>query len=123
MRAFALNIIADLHPLNNSRVLKYLTTDANLSENQKAAWYHHWVSKGLTALEKRLANNPFTAKYCFGDTPTLADVCLIPQLYNAKRFQCDTSNYPTLMRINAECLQLPAFIEAEPREVEDTVKG
>lgn len=116
VRGFALSIATDIHPLNNLRVLKYLTGDFNLSEAQKLQWYQHWIAKGLSALEIQLQQNK-QQSFCFAETPTLADVCLIPQLYNAERFQCDVKPYPTLMRIYAHCKTLPAFLDAWPAEV------
>lgn len=116
VRAFALSIAADLHPINNLRVLKYLTQELNLSEQQKNKWYQHWVATGLSALEQKLATSKSTGKYCFGDTPTLADVVLIPQMYNARRFACDTSAYPTLNRIDTYCQAQEAFKAAWPQE-------
>jgi len=115
VRAFALSIVADVHPLNNLRVLEFLKNDLMISESQKTTWYHHWIKKGFSALEKQLSNN-HASLYCFGDTPTLADIVLIPQMYNARRFECDISSFPTLMKIDAHCQQHSAFQKAWPKE-------
>jgi maleylpyruvate isomerase len=116
VRAFSLAIAADIHPLNNLRVLKYLINDAGLNEDKKNQWYQHWMAKGLSALEKMLQHSSETGDFCFGNTPTMADVLLIPQMYNARRFSCDVNAYPTLLRIDAHCQTLPAFKKAWPQE-------
>lgn len=116
VRAFALSIAADTHPLNNLRVLNYLTQEVGASEDQKNRWYHHWIKKSFTALEKQLSKSALTGDFCFGNTPTLADIFLVPQLYNARRFSCDVSAYPTLLRIDQHCQQLAAFKNAWPQE-------
>jgi len=85
-----------------------------VSADQKNAWYRHWVALGLEALERQLAGHPATGRFCHGDTPTMADCCLVPQLYNARRFECDLSGYPTLLAIDARCAALPAFADALP---------
>lgn len=115
VRAFAYTIAAEIHPINNLRVLKYLTNEFNISEDQKNKWYQHWIAKGLDALEKTLAAQKSSA-FCFGDTPSLADICLVPQMFNARRFHCDLSTYPNLCRIDKHCQTLPAFIDARPME-------
>jgi len=116
VRSFALSIAADIHPLNNLRVLKYLTSELTVSEEKKNQWYQHWISLGLTALETQIRSNNMAGDFCFGDTPTLADICLVPQLFNARRFSCDLSSYPELIRIDANCQQLDAFTRAWPIE-------
>ena len=120
-RAFALSIAADMHPINNLRVLTYLTQELGLSEEKKMQWYYHWMQKGLAALETQLVSSPFLGKCCVGDTPTLADICLVPQLYNARRFQCDLSAYPTLVRVDAHCQTVASFIKAWPETKEKSV--
>jgi len=115
-RSFALAIAADMHPLNNSRVIKYLTTDLPLTEDQKNQWYQHWVKLGLTALEKRVRAHKLAGDFCFGNTPTIADICLVPQLFNARRFNCNINEYTELLRIDANCQQLDAFKQAWPVE-------
>jgi maleylacetoacetate isomerase len=114
VRAFSLAIAADLHPLNNLRVLQYLTKNLNLSEDQKNQWYQHWTYKELSALETELATNHHD--YCFGNTPGLADIMLVPQMYNARRFSCDVSQYPTLVRIDEHCQKHEAFKKAWPND-------
>lgn len=115
VRAFALSIACDIHPLNNLRVLNYLTGTLHISEDNKNAWYQYWITKGLTALEKSLAKHG-QHRFCFGDQPSLADVCLVPQLFNARRFGCDLAPYPTLVRIDAQCQSMTAFSHAFPKE-------
>jgi len=114
VRALSQAIAADIHPINNLRVLKYLSEQLGVSADQKNAWYRHWVALGLEALERQLAGHPATGRFCHGDTPTMADCCLVPQLYNARRFECDLSGYPTLLAIDARCAALPAFAGALP---------
>lgn len=116
VKSFALTIAADIHPLNNLRVLTFLKSELNISDEAKNKWYQHWIHEGLSALETLLNKHQYTKEFCFGNSPTLADVCLIPQLYNAKRFQCDLSPYPTLMRVDQHCLHHPDFIKAIPAE-------
>ncbi|MEN9868512.1 MAG: hypothetical protein RL748_4102 [Pseudomonadota bacterium] len=114
VRAIALQIACDIHPLNNLRVLRYLTNDLKVEEEAKNTWYRHWCEQGLAALETTLNKDARTGKFCFGDTPTLADCCLVPQIYNAKRLKSDLSGMPTLLRINEACLALPEFARAVP---------
>lgn len=114
VRALAQAIACDIHPLNNLRVLQYLEREFGVSPEQKTAWYRHWVELGLAALERELAASPDTGLFCYGDTPTMADCCLVPQLYNARRFACDLSAYPTITAIDARCAALPAFSDARP---------
>jgi len=111
-RAFALTIACDIHPLNNLRVLQYLERAMGQSKDARDAWYAHWIAEGLGALEAMLAagNGPF----CFGAEPTVADICLIPQLGNARRFACPLDAYPKLLRAEAAALALPAFRDAAP---------
>lgn len=116
VRALCQLIACDIHPLNNLRVLKYLKTALNVSDEQKTAWYQHWVMEGFTALEKLLPEN---ADFCYGNSPTLADCCLIPQVYNAIRFDCDMSQFPKIWRIYQHCMSLPAFITASPEQQVD----
>ncbi len=120
VRAIALEVACDIHPLNNLRVLKYLKQTMHASDADKDTWYKHWVHEGLAALEVRLARDGATGRYCHGDAPTLADVVLVPQLANAHRFDVDCSPFPTLNRIEAACLALPAFAAAEPSRQPDS---
>lgn len=114
VRSLAQSIACDIHPLNNLRVLKYLVAEMKLSEEQKLTWYRHWCGLGLAALEATLAGDRRTGVFCYGDTPTLADCALVPQLANARRFDCDLSAMPTLLRIGAACDALDAFARAAP---------
>jgi maleylpyruvate isomerase len=118
VRALAEIVACDIHPIQNLRVLQYLKRE--LSQEQAAidAWARHWIALGLEAFEARLAE-PATGRFCQGDAPGLADLCLVPQLYNARRFGCDLSPYPRILGIEAECLTLPAFAEAAPERQPD----
>ncbi|MDO4694485.1 MAG: maleylacetoacetate isomerase [Eikenella sp.] len=116
VRAFAQHIACDIHPLNNLRVLQYLAQNEGWDEAKKQAWYAHWIHSGFTALEASLSDS---GAYCFGDTPTLADCCLIPQVYNARRFEIDLSAYPRICRIDANAARHPAFICAAPEQQAD----
>jgi maleylpyruvate isomerase len=119
VRAIALAIACDIHPLDNLRVLQYLTRTLGVAEGAKNAWYRHWVELGLLALEKQLATDPATGEFCQGATPTLADICLVPQLANARRFGIALDAYPTLTRIDSVCAVLPAFVAAAPGQQPD----
>jgi len=114
IRAFALAIACDIHPLNNLRVLQHLTGPMGRSEAEKDAWYRHWIAEGLEPLEQMMATRPAPSPFCFGDRPTLADICLVPQLANARRTRCDLTPYPNLLKIEANCLALDAFHRATP---------
>jgi len=114
VRAIALSIACEIHPLNNLRVLHYLTGTLGVSDEQKNGWYRYWVDVGLEALETQLARDDATGAFCHGEAPTLADVCLVPQLSNARRFKVDLAPYPTLLRIDATCRALPEFAGAAP---------
>ena len=119
VRAVALAIACDIHPLDNTRVLKYLLHTLGVSEEAKNAWYRHWIDVGLSALEAQLATDPATGDFCHGDAPSLADVCLVPQLANARRFTIPLDAYPTLVRIDARCRELEAFAAAAPQRQPD----
>ena len=119
IRAIAQTIACDIHPINNLRVLQHLTRTFDLSEAQKAEWYCHWVERGLQAVEKMLASDPRTGRFCHGDTPTLADCCLVPQVFNARRFGCSLAGLTTVERICAECDELDAFARAAPARQPD----
>ena len=114
VRAIALAICCDMHPLNNLRVLRYLVHTLNIGEEAKDAWYRHWIDTGLAALEAQLAADAATGTFCHGDVPTMADVCLVPQLANARRANIPLDGYPTLLRIDATCRALDAFARAAP---------
>ena len=119
VRSLALAVACEIHPLNNTRVLAYLTGPLGLSSEIRDKWYHHWIALGLQALEARLAGERETGKFCHGDAPGLADCCLVPQLANARRFKCDVAPYPTLLRIEANCQALEAFRRAAPDQQPD----
>ena len=119
VRALAQAIVADLHPINNLRVQQYLEQRFGADDDVKREWIHHWSKLGLAALERSLADDPRTGLCCHGDAPTLADIVLIPQLYNARRFELDLSPYPTILRIDAHCSALPAFEAAHPSRQAD----
>ena len=119
IRALAQSIACDMHPLNNLRVLQRLEATLGASAQTKSEWYAHWVTLGFTALESMLSQSAATGRYCHGDTPTLADCCLVPQIYNAERFGISLAAYPTLCRIGAACLELPAFQQASPQAQAD----
>ena len=119
VRAIALAIACEIHPLNNLRVLNYLIGTLGVAREQKDGWYKYWVDVGFEALEKKLAQERETGVFCHGNEPTLADVCLVPQIANARRFGIDLSPYPTLTRIEAACLALPAFAAAAPERQPD----
>jgi maleylacetoacetate isomerase len=110
--ALALTVACDIHPLNNLRILKYLSGPLGQPQEARDAWYRHWVAEGLAALEALAA--PRAGRFLFGDAPTLADICLVPQLYNARRFEVPLDAYPTLVRADAEAARLQAFAAAHP---------
>ncbi len=114
VRALALAIACDIHPLNNTRVLSYLRAPLGADEAAVSAWYAHWVARGLRALEAQVARLGSDGRHMFGAAVTLADVCLVPQMYNARRFHCDVTPYPTLRSISAHLETLPAFARAAP---------
>ena len=122
VRALALSMACEVHPLNNLRVLGYLTSKLGANEAAKNEWYRHWVEQGLSAFEASLAQSPLTGRFCHGDTPGLADCCLIPQLFNARRFACDLSGYKTVLAIEARCQELAAFRDAAPEQQPDAEK-
>ncbi len=119
VRALALTVAADTHPLGNLRVLKYLKGQLKVAEEVKVEWQQHWLRTGMATLERLLADDARTGRYCHGDTPTLADCCLVPQVFGAQRFGVDLAPYPTIMRIFAACAELPAFQQAHPSQQPD----
>ena len=119
VRALALAIACDIHPLNNLRVLTYVSGALGQSDEARAAWYRHWVESGLAAVEALVAGHPMTGAFCHGDAPGTADLCLVPQIANARRFDCDLTQCPELVRIDAACVALPAFIDAAPQNQPD----
>ncbi len=109
------NIIAcDIHPLNNLAVLNYLKDELSADEDKRTRWYQHWVRLGFDGVEPLLADSSSTGKFCHGDAPGLADICLVPQVFNAQRFDCDLSHYPTIGRIYDSCMNVDAFDKAQP---------
>lgn len=119
VRSLAQVIACEVSPLQNLRVLKYLGEDLAVSDDQRQAWIHRWIRLGFETLETRLASDGETGEFCHGDQPGMADVVLIPQMFNAKRFDCDLTPYPTLQRINAACLAMEAFKRAAPEAQPD----
>ena len=117
VRALALDIACEIHPLNNLRVLRYLVRDLKLSEDDKSRWYRHWVETGLEAVERQLAAAPST--YCHGQTPTLADCVLVPQIFNARRFEARLDHVPQVMRVFDACMKLEAFEGTRPEACPD----
>lgn len=119
VRALAQVVACEIHPVNNLRILKYLEKEFGIDEAGRKQWYRHWVAEGFTALEKMLADNPATGRFCHGNTPTIADLCLVPQVFNARRFDVDMSAFPAIVRIDAECMQFDAFIMSAPEQQRD----
>mgnify|MGYP003440345175 FL=1 len=119
VRALAQGVACEIHPLNNLRVLRYLVHDMGLNEEAKNAWYRHWVAVGLESIERQLAGDAATGRFCHGETPTLADCVLVPQIFNAQRFDCPLDTVPTVMRVFDACMQLPAFIDSQPSRCPD----
>ena len=121
IRALAQDIACEIHPLDNLRVLRYLVNELNISEDDKNGWYRHWVETGLDAVERQLAASPMTGHFCVGDTPTLADCVLVPQIFNAQRMDCRLDHIPTVMRVFGECMTLDAFVKSQPSACPDAV--
>ena len=116
VRSLALLVACEIHPLNNLRTLTYLRKKLAFDEERVGAWYRDWIADGVGKLEAELARS---GRFCHGDTPTIADCCLVPQIFNAKRYACDVSPYPNTMRIFGECMQLDAFDRAQPSKQPD----
>ena len=119
VRSFAQSIVSDMHPLNGRRVRIYLSSKIGASEDDLDGWYKNWIGAGLRGLEGMLTARESPGRYCHGDSPTMADACLVPQFYNAQRFGCDISPYPTIMHIVETCNELPAFADAVPEKQPD----
>ncbi len=119
IRSLAQDIACEIHPINNLRVLRYLVHDLKVSEDDKNRWYRHWVETGLEVVERRLAAEPATAVFCHGDTPTLVDCVLVPQIHNAQRMDCRLDHVPTVMRVFATCMQHDAFAKTQPSACPD----
>ena len=119
VREIACVIASDIHPVNNLRVAQHLKREFHLSDEQQANWQRHWITVGFEALEKMLSLSKNTGAYCYGDTATVADICLIPQIFNARRVNLEVERYPTLSRIFAHAMQHPAFDAAQPKNQPD----
>ncbi len=121
VRALALAIACEIHPLNNRRVLAHVSRTFGIGEAERTEkWYRHWIAVGLAGVERLLAGSADTGRHCHGDKAGLADCCLVPQVFNAIRFECDLSPYPTLMRVHEACIALDAFVEAESSRQPDS---
>ncbi|MBW8311625.1 MAG: maleylacetoacetate isomerase [Rhizobium sp.] len=123
VRAIAQMIACDVHPLNNLRVLQFFENTWNVPQAERDVWVRHWMQVGFEALEDTLADNPSTGTFCDGEMPTMADCCLVPQVYNAVRFGVDLAPYRTIRRINEACLALEAFEAARPENQPDAPVG
>ncbi len=119
VRALAQTVASEIHPLNNLRVLDYLVDSLNVDPQTKLDWYRHWIHQGLMGVERLLDKNPGNSFYCHGKRPTLADCCLVPQVYNANRFQCPLDEFPRIREITERCNELPAFLDAAPENQPD----
>ncbi len=122
-RGLAQLVACDIHPLNNTRVLKYLENEDGMPQIERERWIRHWITLGFDALEKILIDSPSTGDFCEGDVPSIADCCLVPQIYNAQRWTIDLSPWPTIRRIHATCMALPAFEKARPENQPDAPQG
>jgi maleylpyruvate isomerase len=119
VRSLSLLVACEIHPLNNLRTLQYLRRQLGQNEEQIKTWYRHWIDDGLVKLEGELRDGRGTGRFCHGDSPTLADCCLVPQIFNAKRYDSDLSPYPSVMRVFNECMKLDAFDRAQPSKQPD----
>lgn len=119
VRGLAQIVASDIHPLNNLRVLQYFDKTWNVPQSERDDWVKHWIVEGFNALEALLCDDTATGTYCHGQTPGLADCCLVPQVFNARRFGVDMEPFPTLVRIEQACLALPAFDQARPERQPD----
>jgi maleylacetoacetate isomerase len=120
VRSLAALVACEIHPVNNLRVLQHLKKALGQSEDQVNAWYRHWIADGLSKLEADLSRGKGSGAYSHGDSPTIADCCLVPQVFNAKRYQCELAPYPVTMRVFDACMKLPAFDAAQPSKQPDT---
>lgn len=119
VRALSQIVACDIHPINNLRILQYLEKELSLDEPARNAWVLRWIDDGFAAMEKMLQGDQRTGIYCFGDAPTVADICLVPQVFNGQRFGVQMNRYPTLARINRACMELAAFEEQAPGKQPD----
>ncbi len=117
VRALSMDIACEIHPLNNLRVLRYLVGPLKVSDEDKNRWYRHWVETGLEVVERQLQSRP--GRYCHGDTPTMADCLLVPQIFNARRFDCRLDHVPHVMRVFDACMKLDAFEQTRPEKCPD----
>ena len=116
VRALSLLIACDIHPLNNLRVLQYLEGSLGEAQSARDSWYRHWIEAGFEALEEALARDPARGRFCYGDAPSLADVCLVPQVFNARRYSVDLAPFPRIVAIDAACHEIAAFASAAPEK-------
>ena len=119
VRSMALVVACEIHPIQNLRVLNYVKTTYNQTDEQVNAWAQHWIDLGLSALQDMIAGQSKRGRFCFGDNATMADICLIHQLGNARRYSCDLSRYPAILEIEKNCNALPAFADAAPEKQPD----
>ena len=122
VRSLSLLVACDIHPLNNLRILKYLKQSLGVDQPQIDAWYRHWCEEGLAAFERELGD-PRTGRYCHGDTVSLADCCIVPQIFNAQRFKVDLAPFPRTMRVFDALMALPAFDAAQPSKQPDAARA
>jgi len=120
VRAIALDMACEIHPLDNLRVLRYLVREMGVSEDDKNRWYRHWVESGLEVVERHLAGHPSTGRFCHGDRPGLADCVLVPQIFNAQRMECRLDHVPTVMRVFENCMAESAFASTQPSACPDS---
>ena len=119
VRALSQIVACEIHPLNNQRTLKHIRSAYKLDEEGVNAWYRHWIADGFRMMESFLTDNRKSGKYCFRDQVTMADCCLVPQVFNAQRYHCDLKPYPTVMQIYDACMKLEPFIQAQPSKQPD----
>jgi maleylacetoacetate isomerase len=119
VRALAQAVACDIHPIDNLRVLQYLQKELNADEAAVARWFNHWIALGFSGIEAMLARDEATGRFCHGDAPGLADICLVPQVFNSKRYNLDLAPYPTIRRIHEACMAHPAFDAAQPARQPD----
>jgi maleylacetoacetate isomerase len=116
VRALSLLIACDIHPLNNLRVLQYLEGSLGEAQSARDTWYRHWIEAGFEALEEALGRDPMRGRFCYGDAPSLADVCVVPQVFNARRYSVDLVPFPRIVAIDAACHEIAAFASAAPEK-------
>ena len=119
VRAFSQIIACEIHPLNNLRTLKHIKKAYGLDDAGVNAWYRHWIAEGFAMMETFLGRERRHGRYCFRDQPTMADCCLVPQVFNAQRYECDLKPYPTVMRLHEDCMKLDGFVRAQPSQQPD----